>query len=118
MPSLSLRTYARDESVRVALGGELDLSSAISFDEALRRIEGEHPDEPLVLDLSSLKFLDSTGLRLIVAAHTRAKRAGRRLVIVEGTAAVQRIFRLTGVDSRLDVVQREADAEHSIQSGR
>src|SRR4030088_2866602 len=103
MGLLSLRTYTRDETVRVALGGELDLSSALTFDEALKRIEGEHAG-PLVLDLSSLKFLDSTGLRLIVAAHARA---GRRFMIVEGSGAIKRIFRLTGVNARFDIIELE-----------
>ena len=89
------------------LGGELDMSSALSLEERLREIEDDEP-EVLVLDLSELKFLDSTGLRLIIAAHTRAQRAGRRLAIVEGTDAVRRIFRLTGVDGWLDIVDADA----------
>src|SRR5438309_1941071 len=104
MSTLSLRTSGlQNGEVHVHLGGELDLSSALPLEDRLREIEDGQPDV-LVLDLSELKFLDSTGLRLIVAAHGRAQRAGRRLVIVEGTDAVRRIFRLTGVDGWLDII--------------
>jgi anti-anti-sigma factor len=57
-----------------------------------------------VLDLRKLKFLDSTGLGLIWSAHSRAKRCGRQLRIIPGSAAVRRIFRLTGMNERLDFV--------------
>jgi anti-anti-sigma factor len=91
--------------VRVALTGELDMSSALVFDEELRRVEAEDLPRTVVLDLRSLKFLDSTGLRLILSAHARARRCGRRLRIVPGSDAVKRIFRLTGMDNRLDIVE-------------
>jgi anti-sigma B factor antagonist len=87
------------------LAGELDLSSALVFDEELRRIEDDGNPETVVLDLRKLKFLDSTGLRLIWSAHSRAMRCGRKLRIVPGSDAVRRIFRLTGMQERLDIVE-------------
>jgi anti-sigma B factor antagonist len=103
MTTLSLETREEGAQVRIALEGELDLSSALTFDEEIRRAEERDP-ETLVIDLSRLKFLDSTGLRLIMSAQARAKKRGHRLAIVEGTKAVQRIFRLAGVDRRLEIV--------------
>ncbi|HEX2126871.1 MAG TPA: STAS domain-containing protein [Thermoleophilaceae bacterium] len=103
MSTLSLETREEGQQVRIALEGELDLSSALTFDEEIRRAEERKP-ETLVIDLSGLKFLDSTGLRLIMSAQARAKTRGHRLAIVEGGQAVQRIFRLAGVNRRLDIV--------------
>ncbi len=103
MSTLSLETREEGEQVRIALDGELDLTSALTFDEEIRRAEERRP-EVLVIDLSRLKFLDSTGLRLIMSAQARAKARGHRLAIVEGGDAVQRIFRLAGVNHRLDIV--------------
>jgi anti-sigma B factor antagonist len=102
--SLSVETSRGEASALVALEGELDLSSALMLEDELRRLESDRPRE-LVLDLSKLRFLDSTGLRLIMAAHMRARKAGRALKIVEGTEAVRRIFRITGVADRLDLVE-------------
>ena len=103
MITLSLQTREEGEQVRIAVEGELDLSSALTFDEEVRRAEERRP-RTLVIDLSRLRFLDSTGLRLIMSAQARAKKQGHRLAIVEGTQAVQRIFRLAGVNRRLDIV--------------
>jgi anti-anti-sigma factor len=105
MSTLSLHTYRESDSVRVEVSGELDLSSALVFEEQLRRVEEECEPKLLVLDLRSLKFMDSTGLRLILSAHARAIHRGRKLAIVEGGEAIRRIFRLTGVLDRLNVVE-------------
>jgi anti-sigma B factor antagonist len=103
MTTLSLETREEAGQVRIALVGELDLSSALTFDEEVRRAEERRP-KTLVIDLSGLKFLDSTGLRLILSAQARARKRGMRLAIVEGGDAVKRIFRLAGVNGRLDIV--------------
>jgi anti-anti-sigma factor len=108
MSTLSLQTYQESDSVRVAVSGELDLSSALVFEDELRRIEEQTKPTLLVLDLRLLKFMDSTGLRLILSAHARAINKGRKLAIVEGGDAVRRIFRLTGVLERLNFVEAPA----------
>ena len=53
-------------------------------------------------DLAGLSFMDSTGLRLIVAAAARAGEAGRRFVVVRGPDPVHRVLELTGLD-RLEI---------------
>jgi len=111
MGVLTLTTSHDQEAIRVALSGELDMSSALLFDEELRRIEEDDGStDTLVLDLRPLKFMDSTGLRLILSAHSRARRSGRRLRIIPGGDAIRRIFRLTGVWKRLDIVEEGAAA--------
>ena len=101
---LTLTTSHEPEAVRGAPNGEHDKSSALQLEQELRRIEADDLPRTLVLDLRRLKFLDSTGLRLIWSAHSRARRAGRLLKVVPGTDAVRRIFRLTGMNERLDIV--------------
>jgi len=90
-------------AVRFALRGELDLAHAYTFDEELRRIEASHPT-CVVLDLRELAFLDSCGLARLLAARRRARRAGHRLLIVRGPAAVQRLFALSAVDEAFEMV--------------
>jgi anti-sigma B factor antagonist len=90
-------------AVRIALRGELDLEHAYTFDEELKRVEALQPD-CICLDLRELTFLDSTGLARLVAARRRSRKAGRRLVLVRGTAAVQRVFQLTAVEEAFEIV--------------
>jgi anti-anti-sigma factor len=92
----------------IVLRGELDISTAGGLEEHLRRVEAERP-ELLVIDLSQLAFMDSTGLRLLISADQRAREDGRRLVLVRGNEMIQRVLRLTRLDERLEIVD-DADA--------
>jgi anti-sigma B factor antagonist len=100
---LELETEERDGLVHVALRGELDLSTVGKVQDALQRVEADAP-QTVLLDLSKLTFLDSTGLRCLVTADQRAREAGRRFVIVRGPDAVQRVFTITRLEERLDMV--------------
>jgi len=100
---LEVQTEDRGGLVHVALRGELDLSTVGKVQDELRRVEAEAPPI-VVLDLSRLTFLDSTGLRCLVTADERAREAGRRVVLVRGPATVQRVFSITRLDDRLEIV--------------
>ena len=89
--------------MHVALRGELDLSTVGKVEEELGRVEADGP--PLmVLDLSRLTFLDSSGLRCVLTAAERAREQQRRFVIVRGPDAVHRVFEITRLDERLEIV--------------
>jgi anti-anti-sigma factor len=100
---LEVTTEDRNGLVHVTLVGELDLSTVAKVQEELRRIEADSPPT-LVVDLSKLTFLDSTGLRCIVTADERAREDGRRIVIVRGPDPVQRVFAITRLEERLEMV--------------
>jgi anti-sigma B factor antagonist len=93
----------RDGAVYVTLLGELDISTAGPLEDNLQRIEADEP-RLLVIDLSRLDFMDSTGLRILISADQRARADGRRCVLIRGNDIVQRVLRLTGLDERLDIV--------------
>ena len=103
MEILDVMSEDRNGLVHVALVGELDLSTVAKVQEELRRVEASSP-ATLVVDLSKLTFLDSTGLRCIVTADERARAEGRRIVIVRGPDAVQRVFAITRLEERLEMV--------------
>ena len=111
MTILEVDTREREGLVHVSLRGELDLSTVEKVEAELRRIE-EDDAKLLVLDLSGLTFLDSTGLRLMVTADQRARKAGRRVAIVKGPETVHRVFTITQLDDRLQMVDdlKELDA--------
>jgi anti-anti-sigma factor len=109
MALLELNTEQGDSRASLALRGELDISSAPVLEEALGRLEAGRPSL-LVIDLRGLEFMDSTGLRTLVSADQRAREAGRRLAIVRGPEAVDRIFNVTRLDERLELVDDPAVA--------
>jgi anti-sigma B factor antagonist len=100
---LDVDTEERDELVRIALRGELDLSTVGKVESELDLAEARRP-QLIVLDMSGLTFLDSTGLRLVVTADERARGDGRRLVIVRGPDTVNRVFTITRLGERLEII--------------
>ena len=58
-----------------------------------------------MLDLRRVEFIDSTGLRALIAADERARSDGRRLALVRGPHAVERLLSVTQLDQRLDIVE-------------
>ena len=97
---ITIESLAPD-TVCVSLSGELDFSRAYTFDEEIRRLESQKPHQ-IVLDLRKLNFIDSAGLGRVLAVQRRATRAGRRLVVVRGCRAVERLFALSPLDLRLE----------------
>ena len=83
--------------------GELDLDSVHRIEGALEELRGDGCPE-VVLDLRGLTFMDSTGLRLVIRWDSAAREDGFRFAIVPGPEVVQRVFRLTGMDDHLTVV--------------
>lgn len=111
MTILEVESEERDGLVHVSLRGELDLSTVGKVEDELQHVESGA--KVVVLDLSSLTFLDSTGLRCVVRADERAREDGRRFVVVRGPEAVQRVFEITRLDERLELV----DDASSVQPG-
>jgi len=92
---------ARDGDVHtICLRGELDLATAGGVQRELERVE-DTDAKAIVLDLSGLTFMDSTGLRLVMSAHARSRADANRLRLMRGSRAVQRVFELTGVEQML-----------------
>lgn len=107
MQILEIETEVADGLARIALVGELDLSTVNKVEEELESLEAGGA-QLIVLDMSRLTFLDSTGLRCLVTADQRARDAGRRLVLVRGPDAVQRVFTITRLEERLEMVDDAA----------
>src|SRR5436309_11799143 len=101
--SVGWQTSDRADGIHVELTGELDISSASGVESRLIEVEQRAP-ERLILDLTRVNFIDSTGLSMIINADGRAKRAGRRLTIVSGDGVPRRILRTVGLEERLDVL--------------
>ena len=93
------------ESVRVAPVGELDIATVDKLQAEVSRLL-ETGFAKIVLDLRGVRFLDSTGLRLVLELDAAAREASQELTIIRGSAVVQRIFEVTQVSERLKFVDR------------
>ena len=108
-------TDGAPDAAWVHLAGELDIATAPRLESALR--EPRSQARLVVLDLRELAFIDSSGVHAIVDASVRARRAGRRMLLLRGRPGADRVFTLTG--SADDVRGGDIDAvEPSVQALR
>jgi anti-anti-sigma factor len=91
------------DAVTLVVRGELDLTSAPVFERALLEAEASNPRR-VIIDLSGLEFMDSTGLRALLIARERAQENGHELALRRGPRQVQRVLELT---KTLDAFQFE-----------
>lgn len=100
--ALSIASERDGDVHTLGLTGEIDLANAAEVEQALRRIEATDA-EVIVVDLAGVSFIDSSGIRVLVAAAARA-RGGDRLVLARPTRAVLRVLRIAGVADLLPLV--------------
>ena len=86
--------------------GELDIATGALLEEELEKAEATSARE-IVLDLSELTFMDSTGVKLVLTDHRRSREDSDRLSIVRGPRQVQRVFQLTGTEFHLPFIDRD-----------
>lgn len=98
---LTIRVKQSGSTRRLELGGELELSTAPAFSTQLEQAISDGT-ETVVVDMSRLEFLDSTGIALLVEAHKRLNRDDEdRFVLVPSEAlAVKRVMEVTGLNDQ------------------
>jgi anti-anti-sigma factor len=102
-PRFDIRTESASKTVHVFLAGELDLACEQQFLDRLKEVTN-NAFSHVVLDLSEVTFIDSTGLRLLIGEWERSRRDGFDLVFVKGSDAVQRVLEVTGLEGVLPIV--------------
>ena len=99
----SLESVLDGETRTLRLHGELDLATAPGLEKALdEAFDGG--SAALVLDLSALTFIDSTGIALLIGAIAREADGSTVRFIPSQAPAVTRVLRLTGVEERMRTV--------------
>jgi len=94
---LSCSVEHRADATIVQVVGEVDVASAAELRTVLIDVLAASPATHLIIDLSGVGFIDSTGIGVIVGAHRRATTNGGSLTAVVTTSPVRRVLRTTGL---------------------
>jgi anti-sigma B factor antagonist len=97
------RIHVDPQTATLVVSGELDLASTPEFAAAVERAL-ESQARVLVIDLSALEFIDSTGVRALVKGYERAIDHGKQCSVVNGGPQVSRILEMTGVDRQMGIL--------------
>ena len=108
---LNLRTYNTPGNAAVLeVQGEVELHNAPKLRAQLHRLCGS-PNPHVIVDLSLVSFIDSTGIGVLVGALKRAREASGDLIIVGAKDRVHRIFEITGLLGALPLAKTVEEAE-------
>lgn len=95
----------KDDFMVIHIGGEIDHHSAVSVrTEVDREITANRPARVL-LELSHVDFMDSSGLGLIMGRYALMKRLGGTLAVLDPSPAVLKIITLAGMDRMISVLR-------------
>jgi len=107
---LNLKVKHYGNTLKVSVSGELDMKVAERFRQVLDRGLEQHPDSNLLLDLSGVSFIDSSGLGVILGRYKKLIKDGRVMVISGARPVVERILELSGIMKIIGVYPTESDA--------
>jgi anti-sigma B factor antagonist len=107
--NLSLTASSTGDRTVLAVRGEVDVHSASQLQDRLLQIIGAG-QRSVVVDLSWLSFIDSTGLGALVAARNQAQQASVALRIVCRAERILKLFRITGLDAVFEIYPTLAEA--------
>ena len=79
------------------VAGELDASTSPTLDAAFAELPAGSGQ--VAVDLGDVTFIDSSGLRVLIALSDRAAAKGRTVVVSRASSSVRRLFEITGLES-------------------
>lgn len=97
---LQIEVREEPERVILRLDGELDMASAPLLRSALEQVQSD-AGAMIVLELERLRFIDSTGLRVILWAREHFLGRGQELAVTPGSPQVQRLLAVSGAGEHL-----------------
>ena len=95
------------DSLSIAIRGEIDHHSAKAIREQMDTEIFCHRKPKVILDLSGIDFMDSSGLGLILGRYTKIKDLGALLILKDPTQEIMKILKLAGVDRLIPVKKND-----------
>jgi anti-anti-sigma factor len=99
-----MRSERQADSARLILAGELDIATAPEVDQAVRGMLSDGVRD-LIVDLHDLRFIDSSGLRLLILLNERATAEDWSLKLIRPSDRSLSVFQITGADENLPFVE-------------
>ena len=100
--ALEISSEITDEKAIIRIEGEVDVSNASELRDALDTALADGAKE-VEADFTEVAYIDSTGIGVLVGAAHRAQESGSVLIVANPQKNVERVFTLLGVDKDLNV---------------
>ncbi len=104
--SFAVRSERSGAIHRFTPSGELDVATVPTLERELDALTALDGDLVLVVDLTELTFMDSTGLHLLLRLNERFP---ERLRVINGSSSVERLLDLSGAREQLPIIAKTTD---------
>ncbi len=102
--NLTIQVEAAGVDTVLHLSGELDAYTAPQLSEHLGPLMLNSNNRSVIVDLTNVTYLDSTGIGIFISALKASKQSGCQLVIQNVTERIERLFRITGLYEIISIV--------------
>ncbi len=99
------------------LYGELDMNTVPDFKKKINKLRKEKRINNIIINLSKIKFIDSTGIGAILGRYKKLKKNNGQLVLVGVNKRVEKIFALSGITGLIPIYDKEKTAISEYNKG-
>ncbi len=110
MSEVILDISREEAGITVQLGGEIDLHRTPKFHQQLAELCAEKPAR-LILDLSQVNYIDSSGVGSLVEIFRRLKKEDRKMILVNPSDRVCGVLEITRLDQFFTIVETTSEAK-------
>ena len=104
---MQMKAYLSEDNLVVKLEGEIDHHSVAGVREELDRMIVENKPGTMILELSEIDFMDSSGLGLVLGRYRRLRETGARMFIKNPGVRTERILSMAGVDKLVKIIKTQ-----------
>lgn len=94
---MHIKSKVYQKTMYVILGGELDENSAVYTRDKLDEIFSNINFSQIIIDLSELEFMDSTGIGVLIGRYKKMKNRNIPIFICNPSNHIEKIFKMTGI---------------------
>jgi anti-sigma B factor antagonist len=114
MEDISVEERTSEGRPTVALSGQLNITTAPGVRRVLmKHVRGEGPE--LLVDLSGLEFMDTSGLATLIETHIKCEEHGGRLVLFGLQPLISEVFDVTRVSDLFSIHPTEQQALDALE---
>jgi anti-sigma B factor antagonist len=113
--NLIVQREPRTGAICLLVKGEVDLANASELQAHLNAVV--RAEENLIVDMSNLRYLDSSGIKVLLEAHQQFTAIKRRMVLAAAVVTVQKVLNITGIDQLISMFPTVEEALNNIRIG-
>lgn len=101
MVNISIDTNIKGNEFIIGISGEIDLNTVDTLDKALQ--DGINQKKDILIDMNNVRFIDSTGIGLLVQTYKILKQEGKQITILNAKENVKKVFKITCLEETFNM---------------